>query len=325
MRRLGNHCIALLLLVGLFATAMVEARPQSRFITVGTGGVTGVYYSVGGAICQLVNQHRSRHGLRCSVEATAASEFNLRAVLRDDLDFGLTQSGLQYHAYHGQGAFSSQGPAKELRSLFSLHHELVTIVASKRSGIDKFDALRGKRFNIGVEGSGTRIGALTLIQNMGMGENDFATLAAMKPDAQSDALCTDKIDAFFYMIGHPAQNISDAIQKCDGVIVPLVGPKIDALIRERPYYVRGAIPGGLYPGHPTPVETYGVRGTVVATSKTPVEVVYQLVKSVFDNFEQFTKLHPALADLTPQTMIRDGLTAPLHEGAIKYYKERGWL
>ena len=323
MRRLLSYCLAITLSAGILGQAAAQQHP--RFITVGTGGVTGVYYSVGGAICQLVNQQRAHHGLRCSVEATPASQFNLEAVLRGDMDFGLAQSGLQHAAYNGSGVFTTNGPRRNLRSLFSLHRELVTIVTSKQSNARRVEDLRGKRFNIGIEGSGTRIGAIALIRQLGMRESDFGALAALKPDAQADALCAGQIDAFFYMIGHPVQNVSDAVTKCHGRILQLAGPSVDAMVRANPYYVHGSIPAGTYPGQPEAILSYGVTGTMVVKAEMPAEIVYQLVKSVFDNFEEFTELHPALAGLQPKAMIRDGLTAPLHEGAVRYYKERGWL
>lgn len=322
MLKLVRQCIALFVLAGLLASTSVCARQRTQFITVGTGGVTGVYYSVGGAICQLVNQDRSRHGLRCSVEATAASVYNIHAVRDGELDFGLAQSDVQYAGFTGR---SGLGVNRQLRSVFSLHPELVTVVARKDSGIKRFEDLRRKRVNIGVEGSGTRTGALALIRAMGMNESDFASLVALKPDAQAEALCSDRIDAFIYIIGHPAQNIVDAVEDCDGIIMPLAGPGIEAMMQRNPSYVSGLIAGGTYAGHPDPIKTYGVRSTVIVNASTSPEVVYQLVKSVFDNFAQFSELHPALADLDPKTMIRDGLTAPLHEGAVRYYKERGWL
>lgn len=315
--------LTLLLLTALFTLPVAGA--EQRFITIGTGGVTGVYYSVGGAICQLVNKNRRVHGLRCSVEATAASVHNLQAVRKGDLDLGLAQSGMHHAAFNGIDVFKGERPYRNLRSLFSLHYEVVTVVARKDANIKQFEDFKGKRFNIGVIGAGTRVGAEKLIEGMSMKESDFARLTELKPDEMVDALCKKQIEGYFYMVGHPAQNIADATGKCAGSIVPLSGPKIDKLLRDYPYYVRAAVPGGMYPGNPDPVPTYAVRGTLVALAETDANVVYQIVKAVFDNFDEFVSLHPALAGLDPKTMIRDGLTAPLHDGAVRYYKERGWL
>lgn len=314
---------ALTLVVALLALPVAGA--EQRFITIGTGGVTGVYYSVGGAICQLVNKQRRVHGLRCSVEATAASVYNLQAVRKGDLDLGLAQSGMQHAAYNGIDVFRRDGANKNLRSLFSLHYEVVTVVAHRDANVKKFEDFKGKRFNIGVVGAGTRVGAEKLIEGMGMKESDFGKLVELKPDETIGALCKKQIDGYFYMVGHPAQNITDATTHCAGSIVPLTGAKIDKLLADSPYYVRASVPGGMYPGNPTTVPTYAVRGTLVALVETDANVVYQIVKSVFDNFDEFVSLHPALAGLDPRAMIKDGLTAPLHEGALRYYRERGWL
>jgi hypothetical protein len=315
--------LALALAAALFALPALGA--EQRFITIGTGGVTGVYYSVGGAICQLVNKNRRSHGLRCSVEATAASVYNLQSLRKSELDLGLAQSGMHHAAYNGIDVFRRDGANKNLRSLFSLHYEVVTVVARKDANIARFEDFRAKRFNIGIVGAGTRVGAEKLIEGMGMKDADFAKLTELKPDEMVDALCTKQIEGYFYMVGHPAQNITEATTKCASSIVPLTGPKIDKLLRDYPYYVRATVPGGLYPGNPDVIPTYAVRGTLVAQADTDSMIVYQIVKSVFDNFDEFVSLHPALAGLDPKTMIKDGLTAPLHEGAVRYYKERGWL
>jgi TRAP transporter TAXI family solute receptor len=298
---------------------------EQRFITIGTGGVTGVYYSVGGAICQLVNKNRRSHGLRCSVEATAASVYNLQSVRKGELDLGLAQSGMHHAAYHGIDVFRRDGANKNLRSLFSLHYEVVTVVARKDAGVRRFEDFLGKRFNIGVVGAGTRVGAEKLIEGMGMKEADFARLTELKPDEMVEALCKRDIDGYVYMVGHPAQNITEATTRCASAIVPLAGPKIDKLLRDYPYYVRATVPGGMYPGNPDTIPTYAVRGTLVTQADADAGMVYQIVKAVFDNFDEFVSLHPALAGLDAKTLIKDGLTAPLHDGAIRYYRERGWL
>jgi TRAP transporter TAXI family solute receptor len=307
------------------ALAAPEAAAQQKFITVGTGGVTGVYYAVGGAICRLVNKDRKTHGIRCSVESTGGSIFNINAIKSGEQEFGMTQSDWQYHAAKGTSSFKEAGPYADLRAVFSVHPEPFTVVARKEASITKFEDFKGKRFNIGNPGSGTLASMQELLSAMGWKTSDFALAAQLKADEHGPALCDNKIDGFFYGVGHPSANIQDPITSCGAKLVPLTGPAIDKLVAASPFYAKVNIPGGLYPNHPNPTPTYGVLATMVTSAKVPNDVVYTVVKAVFENFDEFKKLHPAFTGLEPAHMVKDGNSAPLHEGAAKYYKEKGWL
>ena len=302
-----------------------SALAQQKFVTIGTGGVTGVYYAAGGAICRLMNKDRARHGIRCSVESTGGSVFNINALRGGELDFGVAQSDWQYHAVNGSKVFAKDGKFADLRAVFSVHPEPFTLLARKEAGITKFEDLKGKRFNVGNPGSGTRASAEELISAMGWKMSDFALAAELKADEHGAALCDNKIDAFFYGVGHPSANIQDPTTTCGAKLVPLTGPTIDKLITGAPYYALAEIPGGLYAGNPNATRTYGVLASFVSSAKVPEATVYELVKAVFENFDEFKKLHPAFANLDPKKMVKDGLSAPLHPGAMKYYKEKGWL
>jgi uncharacterized protein len=306
-------------------TAMPAAQAQQRFITIGTGGVTGVYYPAGGAICRLVNKDRAKHGIRCSVESTGGSVFNINTIRAGELDFGVAQSDVHFNATKGQRQFQKEGPFNELRSVFALHPEPVTVVARKEANVRAFADFKGKRFNVGNPGSGTRASLEELIATMGWKLSDFGLASELKADEHGPALCDGKIDGFFYLVGHPSANIQDPATVCGARLVPVTGPAVDKLVKEHPYYAYATIPGGMYPGNPQDTQTYGVLATVVSSSKVPADMVYALVKGVFDNFDEFRKLHPAFANLKPENMVKDGLTAPLHDGAVRYYKEKGWL
>lgn len=305
--------------------AAPSAVAQQKFMTIGTGGVTGVYYAAGGAICRLVNKERSRHGIRCSVESTGGSVVNLATIRQGELDFGVAQSDWQYHAVNGSSTFEKDGKFEDLRAVFSLHPEPFTVVARKESGVEKLEDLKGKRFNVGNPGSGTRSSMEELLGAMGWTLADFSLASELKADEHGAAVCDNKIDGFFYGVGHPSANIQDPITTCGARLVPVQGPAVDKLVDENSFYAKVDIPGGLYAGHPDPTPTYGVLASFVTTAKVPDETVYELVKAVFDNIDEFKKLHPALAHLEPANMIKDGMSAPLHSGAIKYYKEKGWM
>ena len=313
---------AALAAAGLFTA--IPAQAQQKFITIGTGGVTGVYYAAGGAICRLVNKDRAKHGIRCSVESTGGSVFNINTIKAGELDMGVAQSDVHFNAAKGMAQFQKDGAFKELRAVFALHPEPVTVVARKEANVKSFADFKGKRFNVGNPGSGTRSSLEELIAAMGWKLSDFSLASELKADEHGPALCDGKIDGFFYLVGHPSANIQDPTTVCGAKLVSVTGPAVDKLVNEKPYYAKATIPAGLYPGNDQPTQTYGVLATMVSSSKVPAETVYQVTRAVFENFDEFKKLHPALANLDPKSMIKDGLSAPLHDGAVKYYKEKGW-
>jgi len=301
------------------------AAQQQQFISIGTGGVTGVYYPAGGAICRLVNQNRKEHGIRCSVESTGGSIYNLNALRQGELEFGVVQSDWQHHSYHGTSQFSDAGPHEELRAVFALHPEPFTVVARADAGVKTFEDLKGKRVNVGNPGSGQRGTMEVVLEALGWTMSDFALASELKSAEQSQALCDNQIDAMVFTVGHPSGSIQEATTSCDSVLVSVEGEAIDKLIEENPYYRKAVIPGGMYRGTDADITTFGVGATLASTSDVDEEVVYQLVKAIFENFEDFQKLHPAFESLKPEEMISEGLSAPLHAGAERYYKEKGWM
>ncbi len=312
---------------GLFVASspVTTSQAQTQFITIGTGGVTGVYYPTGGAICRLVNKGKKEHGIRCSVESTGGSIYNLNAIATGDLDMGVAQSDWQYHAYHGTAKFKDKGANEDLRAVFSVHPEPYTVVARKDSGVKNFTDLKGKRVNIGNPGSGQNSTTKVLLKKMGWTTDDFKLASELKAAEQASALCDNKVDAIIYNAGHPNGSIKEATTSCDSVLVTVDGPAVDALINENDYYRSAVIPGGMYRGSDKDTKTFGVGATFVSSTKVPEDVIYHVVKAVFENFDDFKKLHPAFAHLKKEEMIKDGLSAPLHPGAVKYYKEAGLM
>ena len=307
------------------AVLSAPASAQQKFMTIGTGGVTGVYYAAGGAICRLVNKGRSQHGYRCTVESTGGSVANINTLRAGDLDFGVAQSDWNYHGYKGTSSFQKNGPFEDLRSVFALHPEPFTMLARADANATNIVDLKGKRVNVGNPGSGTRASMEELLTAMDWKLSDFSLASELKADEHGAALCDNKIDAFFYGVGHPSANIQDPVTTCGAKLVNITGPAIDKLVAENSYYAKAVIPGGLYKGNDQDTQTYGVLATFVTSAKVPEDAVYTMVKAVFDNFDEFKKLHPAFAHLNAENMVKDGLSAPLHAGAAKYYKEKGWI
>ncbi len=301
------------------------AHAQQTFITIGTGGVTGVYYPTGGAICRLVNKDRKEHGVRCSVESTGGSVYNTRTIREGELDFGVVQSDVQSAAIEGVRAFENDEPYADLRAVFSVHPEPMHVMVRGDSGIESVMDMKGKRVNIGNPGSGTRVLAGVLMEAAGVTPDDFALAAELKSSEQSAALCDGKLDAAIWAAGLPNGSSMEATSTCDIKILDLTSSGMDKVLAANPAYAAAGIPGGMYPGNDGDIASWGPKATFVTDASTSEDVVYVLVKAVFENFEDFKKLHPAFGRLTEEQMIKDGLSAPLHPGAEKYYKERGWM
>lgn len=310
--------------LSVFGTGAASAAEQ-RFITIGTGGVTGVYYPTGGAICRLVNKSRKEHGIRCSVESTGGSVYNINTIRAGELDMGVAQSDWQYHAYNGTSKFQDAGAFKELRAVFSVHPEPFTVMARADSGIKNFDDMKGKRVNVGNPGSGQRGTMEVVMAAKGWTMDDFSLASELKSAEQSKALCDNKIDAMVFTVGHPNASIKEAATTCDTVLVNVDGPAVQKLIDDNGYYRSATIPAGMYRGSDSDTKTFGVGATFVSSTAVPDDVVYAVVKAVFENFDDFRKLHPAFANLKKEEMVKDGLSAPLHPGAAKYYKEAGLI
>ena len=316
---------AVVMLTAVFVFIGIADALATQYVTIGTGGVTGVYYPTGGAICRLVNKNRKDHGIRCSVESTGGSVYNLNTIAAGELDMGVAQSDWQYHAYNGTDQFNDAGPNKDLRAVFSVHPEPFTVVARADSGIKDFKDLKGKRVNIGNPGSGQR-GTMEVVMGvLGWTKDDFKLASELKSAEQSQALCDNKVDAMVFTVGHPSGSIKEATTSCDSVLVNVTGPEIDKLVEENDYYRKATIPGGMYRGTDEDTQTFGVGATFVTSAKVPEDVIYNVVKAVFENFDEFKKLHPAFEVLKKEEMIKDGLSAPLHDGAVKYYKEAGLM
>ncbi|MFO1243016.1 MAG: TAXI family TRAP transporter solute-binding subunit [Rickettsiales bacterium] len=310
------------------AAATLLSTPASagnKFITFGTAGVTGVYYPVGGTICHFVNRKSKEHGIRCAVELTGGSIANLTSIREHDLDMGFAQSDWQYNAYNGTGAFSDQGANPDLRSVFSLHSEAFTVVARADSGVHSFDDLRGKIVNIGNPGSGMRGTMDEVMRAKGWNLGVFKAATEYRAADQAAKLCKKEIDAFVFATGHPNGSIQEVANNCNSKLVNVDGPDIEKLFATYPYYSLATIPGGMYTNNPEDIKTFGVKATVVTSKDVDEELIYQVVKAVFENFDDFKTTHPILANLDKKEMISNGLTAPLHEGAKRYYREVGLL
>lgn len=307
-----------------------QAASERQFIAIGTGGPTGVYFQVGNAICRLIHKEAAegrksgrKHGIRCSAPSTGGSTYNIGQISEGELDFGVAQSDWQYHAYN----CSSEKVTcmNTLRAVFSVHPEPFHIIVRKDSGIGTWSGLGGKRVNIGNPGSGQRGTMEVLMRAHGTDVGDFAQATELTSSEQSQALCDGRIDAYGYTVGVPNAGVAVATDGCGARIISLDSQVEEGLVAEFPYYAFATIPKGTYSTTYNDVTTFGVMATFVTSADTSDDLVYEVVRAVFENIEDFRKLHPAFANLDPAQMIEAGLSAPLHEGAKRYYREKGWM
>lgn len=324
--RLRTLAISAATCLAAFAAFSAPSLAADRMVTLGTAGITGVYYPAGGAICRLVNRFRKEHGIRCAVESTGGSVNNLDSLRAGDQDMGIVQSDWLYNAYNGSEIFARDGANKKLRVLFALHSEPFTVLARKNAHINSFDQLKGKRVNIGNPGSGMRATMEELMKVKGWNEKTFSSIAELKASDQGDALCGGKIDAMIYAVGHPNGAVQQVTNTCEAGLVDVSAPdvNIDELIATHPFYFHATIPGGMYAGNPKSTQTFGVKAVLVASEDLPADVAYEIVKAVFDNIENFKTLHPVFSTLDAKHMVEDAATiAPLHDGAARYFQEKG--
>ncbi len=303
--------------------AMAMPALATQFITIGTGGVTGTYYPTGGAICRMMNKDRKTTGIRCSVESTGGSVYNVNTINANELDFGISQSDTAYQAYNGEGKFKDKA-VKGLRSVIAIYPELLAFVVRKSSGIKSLADVKGKKLNIDIPGSGTRMTTDIVLNAFGIKHSDLALANELKSSEGPTMLKDNKIDGYFGVFGHPTANIKDASNSVDIDLVPIEGKPIDDLVAKYSYYAKGIISGTFYKGvkHDTP--SIGVKAVLVTKDSIDEKIVYTLTKTILDNFEAFKKLHPAYKTITKESLL-DGLAVPQHPGAIKAFKEAGLL
>lgn len=300
-----------------------DTEARSHFVTIGTGGITGVYYPTGGAIAKMVNKKKGEYGIRAMVESTEGSVFNINAIMSGDLEFGIVQSDRQYQAIKGTAEWKTKGAQTDLRAVFSIHPENVTLVAATDAGINTITDLKGKRVNIGSIGSGYRQNAIDALAANGLNyEVDFHA-ESVKPAEAPGLLQDGRIDAFFYTVGHPNDAYREATSGKRRVKFVPIG-NVESLIVLYPYYAKSITPIKFYPRakNNADVPTFGVKATLVTSAKVPDDVVYAITKEVFENLTEFKKLHPAYGTLRREDMLT-GISAPIHPGAMRYYKDVG--
>ena len=304
-----------LALAGLLFVSTLGAK---EFVSIGTGGMTGTYYPVGGALCRIVNKDPQ---MKCSVQSTGGSVYNVNNVLKKELNFGFVQSDVVYDKYNGTGKFKDMGDTN-LRSVVAIYPELLAFVVSKESGIKSINDLAGKKINVGNPGSGNEATALSVFKAYNFDIAKLGHRGVLTAQECPHALQDKKIDGYFYMVGHPTANITDAANSLPIDIVNIEGDNIDAMLKEFPYFAKGVIPKNTYLGIDHDTVSIGVKAVLVADKDASDASVAAIVRAILDNFDEYKSLHPALISVTKESLI-EGISAPLHPAAEAEFKKHG--
>ena len=334
MKKIISMISAFLVMIA-FTSPITSIAKSAEFFTIGTGGPTGVYFQTGNAICKMLHKSAisADHGrskgtakaYRCTAPSTGGSNYNIGQIKDGEFQFGVAQSDWQYHAYNGTSKWEGN-QFSNLRAVFSVHNEPFQIWASKKSKIKDFKSLKGKVVNIGNPGSGQRGTMEELMKAQGVDNSYFKSVTELTSSEQVKALCDGKIDAFGYSVGFPNGAMEQAATcKAKASPINLTGAPVQGLIDGADYYAKAVIPKGTYSNQKKDATTFGVKATVVTSADVSDELVYLVTKAVMENFDDFRAQHPAFGPLEKKNMIADGLSAPLHPGAIKYYKEAGLM
>jgi TRAP transporter TAXI family solute receptor len=315
----------LCLLIGAGALLGAAGAPRAEPYPLGiaTGGVTGIYYQFGAAVCRLLADHPPAKPVACSVEGSAGSVGNLIELDHGHVPLAMAQSDSLYDAVTGTGAFASRGADTRVRALFSPVTEAFMVLTRERDWVPTVADLRGLRINVGAPASGSEVTFRQLLASHGWAPNEFGRMSGLRTSLQASALCAGRVDAIAFVAANPVPVMQEATFSCRARFVPLDQDFASALIERHPFYVPAKVPGGLYQNNPDPVPTIGVRAIVVASTATPDEVVYQITKTVFEHLQELRTLHLAFADIQAEDMLDQCLFAPVHPGAARYYREAG--
>ena len=324
-RRLAGSA-ASVVIAGLLALGGASGAAVADEVAIGTGEPGSAYYKLGRALCRLIDRGSDQHGLTCDPLATPGGLFNLENVRGGAIEFGLVPSDLHYYAIEQAGPFEFVDATYEnIRSLFSLYAEFFTLVASRNAGIDGLDDLKGRRVNNGVWGTTERNFVDALVAAKGWSDGDFLLAESLPVSQQSLAFCHGRLDAIVYSVSHPNRDVGRVLELCNATLVGVAASEVTGVQADNPYYIAGEIPADVYPQASKPIATFGIKVTLVSSVETDADTVYEVVKSVFENLERLKRSNRALRPVEPAEMISDGLTAPLHEGAIRYYQEAGLM
>lgn len=322
--RIGHWLLVPFLCVFIFSAAG-PATGKDKFLAMGTSDTSGVYFPVGEGICELINKGRLKHNVRCTNYSTGGSVYNIQAMASGELDLAITTSDLAYQAFMGQGLFEDFGPNTGLRSIASLYENPVAIIVKNDSGIEGFADLPGHTINVGNRGSGKREVAELLFKAMGWKVSDFKKISELSTSKMEKAFCDGEVDIIIQAMGIPAPFYDRITGQCNGKFINIPPDVIAKLISENPYFQVTAIPGGMYPHNPQPVQTVSNNAILITSERIHEESIKEVVEAVFTDIDKFKKYHPALHNSNVSSMVKGASIIPFHAGAEKYYRQKNML
>jgi hypothetical protein len=324
--------VARLFLLLFLATFTSSMSPSSLMAfdepmqSIKTGNITGVYYAAGSAVAKMHNRKLKEYNLRLIAEASEGSLSNIDDVANGLAEFGIAQANALYYAKKGESYWQGT-PQTNLRSVLGLYTEDFTLVAAVDADINSLADLKGKTVNIGELGSMDGVQAMGLFKQLGLDPENDLTINERPTYEASELLQQGDIDAYFYTVGHPNLSIKEASSGDRKVMI--VTPEreiVNRLNDQQEFLVATYIPIDYYPeiANKEPVYTLSVKAILFCNADTDDDVVYHMVKEVYENFDLFKKQHPAFANLTAEKLTTK-LIVPMHPGAKRYFKEAGLL
>ncbi len=294
---------------------------QPLFITIGTGPLHGLYYPAAHSICNLLNSEGGVPGFLCSVERTSGSIYNLKALAAGEFEFCISQSDQLVAASAGTGEFKDA--LGDLRTVFPLFEETLTVVVRADGPIRSIADLKHKKISTGLPGSGGYATMHKLMKSQGWSFYDIEQVDTISNARALMELCKNKLDVVVFTAGHPYSPLVRAADACDLRLLKVRGPAIRRLVSASSAYSRTVIPGGLYRGVVQPVKSVGVMATLVSSSVVDSSVVYRVVKNLMEHMDEFRHACPVFGSVTRNRWSGRRWAVPLHDGAARYYREAG--
>ena len=307
-----------LILAGALILAAATAFADAKRLTLATGGTSGVYFPLGGAIGQVLTT-KSNGALSITAQATGASGENMRLVEAGDVDFAIVQNDVADAAFNGKAPFRTK--LGDVRAIARLYPEYLHVVASKDSNIKTLEDFKGKKISVGARGSGNEVNCRQLFGFYGLNYKNLEPIFLPYGET-ADQFKDRQLDGFVFTIGTPNPAIQDITTAQKVVFVPLEGPKVDDIVKKFPFLVKDAIPAKTYSGQDNPVPTLSVQAILVVNKDMPDDMAYNLTRLLYENVDDIAKAHNKGSEISLEK-ARQGVTIPFHPGAEKYLQEKG--
>ncbi len=301
----------------VFASLLISFSAFAmEIITIATGSTSGLYYPSGGAICRIFNLS-SKNEKKCIVESTPGSEYNLNAVEGGLNNFAFVQAD-ELFTYLAEKKKRSE--ISSISTVFPLYTETFLLIASKNSGITNFSEIKGKKINIGIDGSGVRNFTSQIMKFLALKTSDFKVITETQ-SAVEHSLCNNIADASIVIGGQPNKTVQNLIEQCGARIIPFSPEFIQLTMEQNAFYSLATIPTGMYLGYSQPVQTLGTKALLVTSKYTSEENVFDITNYIIKNFDSFKQYSPVIMQNTVQTINPNMLQFPVNNASSKAFKE----